>query len=317
MDFIEEKTPNGFMIKILFNKWQFLAFDKKGKPIYTDQDGRSLVHKVPIILFVGSTMQKVRDFDKEYSMLKIRNGSMVVPYIDTRTNEKKYFFLSIDKSLDMIPVRMICVGSIVQLIREIDMSLNPDYVIVDDNITTHDIVIIKGRYKVDDVIYIELVNNQFLNERMNITIDDKEINLNTLSTNPVYLAQIHIKNMDLAKLNQLLLDFEIPAIDIEFIVNFLESMINNENEDFLITQNRRTLEDLRDSFMFYLNLLQKNDSVIREMIDSRKNIKSLPPFTTLVSKAKSLYPDKSDQLLYTEYENLIMDRREELLKVNA
>jgi hypothetical protein len=213
----------------------------------------------------------------------------------------------------MIPVRIICVANIVQLIREIDMSLNPDYVVVDDNITTHDIVIIKGRYKVEDIIYIELVNNQFLNERMDVSVDEKDINLNMLSTNPVYLAQTHLKNMDLAKLNQLLLDFEIPAIDIEFIVNFLESMIGEVESNLLVKQNRRTIIELRDSFKFYLNLLQKNDSQIRDMINSRINVKTLAPFMTLVSKVKSLYPDKSDQLLYTEYENLIMDRREELL----
>jgi len=50
------------------------------------------------------------------------------------------------------------------------------------------------------------------------------------------------------------------------------------------------------------------------MINSRSDVKMLAPFRTLVSKVKSLYPGKEDQLLYTDYENLLMERREELIK---
>jgi hypothetical protein len=317
MDFIEERTPQGVMLKILFNKWQFLAFDKKGKPVFADQEGRSLMHKVPLMIFVGESMQHVRVYDKEYSLLKIRNGTIVVPYIDVREKKKKYFFVPTEKDLDMIPMRMISVGNIVQLIREVDITMNPDYIIVDDNATANDIILIKGRYKVEEVIYIELVNNYFLNERMYVSVDDKDININTMSTNPVFLAQVHLRNMDLAKLNQLMLDFEIPAIDIEFILNFITSLLASEENNLQVAQNHRMLEDLKDSFSFYLHLLKKSDADIRDMINSRRNIKTLAPFVTLVSKVKSLYPGKEDQLLYTEYENLIMDRREEILKARV
>ncbi len=314
MDYIEEKTPRGYMIKILFLKWQFLAFDRKGKPFYADHEGRSLVHKVPLILFVGSTIQKVREYDKKYTMIKIRDGSMIIPYKDVRDNKKKYFFITTDKTLDMIPVRIITSGSIIQLVQNVDVSMAPDYVVVDDNITTNDIFLIRSRYKIDDIIYIELVNNYFLNERMDVPDSEQFQNINMMSTNPVFLAQIHLRNMDLAKLNQLLLDFEIPAIDIEFIVYFIEMILEGDENDSSILQHRRMLEELRDSFKFYLFLLQKSDTDIRGMINSRNNVKTLAPFRTLVSKAKSLYPGKEDQLLYTEYENLIMARREDLIK---
>ncbi|MBN1533071.1 MAG: hypothetical protein JXA20_10450 [Spirochaetes bacterium] len=314
MDFIEEKTPQGYMIKILFLKWQFLAFNRRGKPIYADQEGRSLVHKVPLIVFVGSTIQKIREYDRDYSMLKIRDGVIVVPYRDVRDNRKKYFFISTDEVLDMIPVRIISSGSIIEMIREVDVTLEPDYVVVDDNITTNDIVLIKGRYKVRDIIYIELVNNYFLNERMITPPEEKMSNINMMSSNPVFLAQVHLRNMDLAKLNQLLLDFEIPAIDIEFIVNFIETVLEDAPNNASIAPNQRMLEEMRDSFKFYLFLLQKSDGDIREMINSRKDVKTLAPFRTLVSKVKSLYPGKEDQLLYTDYENLLMERREDLIK---
>lgn len=317
MDYVEEKTPRGILIKILFKKWQFLAFDRKGKPVYTDQEGRSLVHKVPLIIFIGSTFGIVRDYEKKYLLLKIRNGSIIVPYIDNRDKMKKYFFIPTDKTIDMIPVQMLLVNNVAQLVRDVEIDMEPDHFVVDDGITSNDIIIIKSRYKVEDIIYIELVNNYFLNERMDVIVDEKQVNINTMSSNPVYLAQIHLRSMDLAKLNQLLLDFDITALDTEFIVYFLEDLLNNQKENPEVRLNRKMLEDLRDSFKFYLYLLQRSDHEIRDLINSRTNVKTLAPFGTMISKVKSIYPGNEEQLLYTEYENMIITKKEELQKAPA
>ena len=47
--------------------------------------------------------------------------------------------------------------------------------------------------------------------------DDREklLNLNMMSNNAVFLSRIHMRNMELSKINQLLLDFELTALDTE------------------------------------------------------------------------------------------------------
>ncbi len=312
MNFIEEKTPKGYLLKIFFDKWQFLAFDKKGKSIYVDKECRSLLHTVPVIIFVGSTFDIKREYDRGYVLLKIRNGEIVVPYRDVRDLKTKFFFLATDKEMDAIPVRMMLVHDVAQMVREIDVSIQPDYVVVDDAVTPNDVIIIKNRYKVNEIVYVELANNYFLAERLQIPDSDRVMNINMMSSNPVFLARIHLRSMDLAKINQLLLDFEITALDTEYILSFIQDLLDKEESDPVVQKNKAMLLDLLNSFRFYHSLLQKDEASIKEMIEATRDIKKLTPFRTLVSKVKAMYPGAEEQKLYTVYENILYDKLEEL-----
>lgn len=312
MNFIEEKTPKGYLLKIFFDKWQFLAFDRRGKSIYADSEGRSLLHTVPVVVFIGTTFDIKRDYERNYILLKIRDGSILVPYRDLRDRKTKYFFLATDKEMDAIPARMMIVKDVAQMVREIDASIQPDYVVVDDAITPNDVIIIKNRYKVNEIIYIELANNHFLAERLQIPDTDRVMNLNMMSGNPVFLTRIHLRTMDLSKINQLLLDFEITAPDTEYIMSFLREALDSAEGDPAQQKNIPVLLDLVNSFKFYHSLLQKDETLIKLMIDSTTDLKKLTPFRTLVSKVKAMFPGAEAQKLYTVYENILYDKLEEL-----
>ena len=312
MNFIEEKTPKGYLIKILFDNWQFLAFNRQGKSIYADKEGKSLLHEVPVLVFIGTTFEIKTEFDREYSLLKIRDGAIVVPYLDLKDNRTKYFFLETDKEMDAIPVRMMQVNDVAQMVRDMDVDVRPNYVIVDDTVTPNDVIIIKNRYKVDEIVYVELANNYFLAERLQIPEPEQAVNINMMSSNPVFLARIHLRTMDLSKINQLLLDFEITALDTEYILSFLQSALESADTDPLMMKNKPMLLDLLNSFKFYHGLLEKNEQEVREMIDSISDVKKLTPYRTLVSKVKAMYPGAEEQKLYTVYENIVYDKLEEL-----
>ncbi len=312
MNFIEEKTPKGYLLKIFFDKWQYLAFDRRGKSIYADKECRSLLHQVPVIIFVGATFDIKREYDRGYMLLKIRNGEIVVPYRDHRDLKTKFFFLAADKEMDAVPVRMMHVNDVAQMVRDIDVTVQPDYVVVDDAVTPNDVIIIKNRYKVNEIVYVELSNNVFLAERLQIPDSDRVMNINMMSSNPVFLARIHLRTMDLAKINQLLLDFEITALDTEYILSFIQNLLDNEESDPSVQKNKAMLLDLLNSFKFYHSLLKKDEESITKMIDSTTDIKKLTPFRTLVSKVKAMYPGAEEQKLYTVYENILYDKLEEL-----
>jgi hypothetical protein len=198
------------------------------------------------------------------------------------------------------------------MVRDMDASVHPDYVAVDDGITPNDVIIIKNRYHVENIIYVELANNYFLSERLQYSDSDQVVNLNMLSANPIYLAGIHLRAMDLAKINQLLLDFDITALDTEYILSFIQKAIDSAGNDPLVEKNRPVLDDLLNSFKFYHSLLQKNEAAVKAMIDSTADPRKLTPYRTLVSKVKAMFPGPEEQKLYTLYENYIFDKLEAL-----
>jgi hypothetical protein len=312
MNFVEEKTPKGFLVKIFFDNWQFLAFDRRGKSIYADKEKRSLLHAVPVMIFVGMSFDLARDWERDYRMLKIRDGVMIVPYLDNRDGKTKYIFLETDRELDAVPARIMHVGDVAQMVREIDIGVSPNYVIVNDAVTPNDVIIIKNRYKAGDIIYSELANNCFLAERMQIPEADDIVNLNMMSANPVYLSLIHLRNKDLAKINQLLLDFEINALDTEYILSFIRGEMEKAESEPGMAKHAPMLHDLLNSFRFYHSLLEKDEEGIKGMIDSTTDLKKLTPYRTLVSKVKAMFPGPEEQKLYTVYENILFDRLEEL-----
>lgn len=316
MDYVEEVTPRGLHLKIMLNNWQFLAFDRKGKSIYVDREGRRLLHRVPLIIFVGKSFSVRKEYERDYSLLKVLNGFVVVPYRDVLNKITRYIFIPVDKKVDLMPARLLLVPDLAILVKTVEVELAPDHFIVDESITSNDEVVIKARFQVDEVIHAETANNYSLAKTARSPESaDAEVNLNILSTNPVFLARIHLRSMELSKVNQLLLDFDLTALDTEYILKFIENVVDEGDTD-AVGRRMGMLEELRDSFRFYMYLLQRNTAEVGAMVDRTESLKNLSTFMTLISKAKSIFPGQDEQILYTEYENLVVDRREVLKGVS-
>jgi len=312
MDFVEEKTPSGNLLKIFLQKWQFLVFDKKGSSIYIDREGTSPLHRIPLMVFIGRNFQVKHDYNREYSLVKVRKGVMIIPYLDLQDRKTKYIFIFTDKRLDLMPVRIMSVPGVADMVKEIDVSMNPEYIIVDRSVTLNDIVVIKNRYKINDVIHLEQANNYSINEGVKYIQREESYNLNVMSNNPVYLAGIHLKSMDLSSVNQLLLDFDLTALETEFILSFIDKKIKAADESLLSVRNRPMLQNLKTSFTFYLDLLQQKHEEIEAFINAIDERKNLASFRTLVRKVKSMHPGKQEQDLYFQYEKLIIEKQESL-----
>jgi hypothetical protein len=311
MDFTEEKTPSGKLIKILFKKWQFLAFDRMGKSIYTDREGKSLLHKIPLLVFLGSTLDFKHDYDKEYYLLKIRNGEMILPYLERASRKTRYLFIPVEKDLDMIPVRMIRVNDVAEMVKEYDASLKPDYVIIDEKITSNDIIIVLNRYKIEDENIIPAPMSDPEPRYLDDPDLDLRTNLNIMSENPVYLAIVHLRSSDYSRIYQLLLDFELTALDTEYILNFINSKIDGMKESDK-SNSAVILKNLQNIYSFYHYLLRKSDDDVKKMITECRNPKQMTSYRTLISKVKVQYPGSEEQILFTEYENILLEKWDEI-----
>jgi len=60
--------------------------------------------------------------------------------------------------------------------------------------------------------------------------------------------------------------------------------------------------------------MNRDDSSVRGMIDASNLIRQLTPLKTLVMKAMSIHPGKEEQQLYSEYINLIEEKRKLIAK---
>jgi hypothetical protein len=311
MDFAEEKTPSGYTLKILFKKMKFLVFNSRGESFSSDSEGRSLLHKLPNTVFLGNIFLIERDFLKEYSLLKVRDDTIILPYRNITEKKRKFLFIHYVTSVDVIPMKIVMVKSYSLMLKDIPSDTDIDYLIVDESLSETEISVIASRYRPGEIIKVTTDKSETQKE----TAEEKEsdyISINTMSDNPVFLATYHLKNMALSNLNQLLLDFDISAFDTQFIIYFINDILENKKTDSEVIRNKPMLSDLKNAYEFYLALIIRDNRFLNEKIESETDFRKLSPYKTLVSKVRSTNPGRDDQLLYTEYENLILEKEEAL-----
>ena len=302
MNFIEEKTPKGFIIKIMFGNWNFSIFGSKGETIYLSDENKASANPVPSIVLIGNTFLLKRNYHADYYMLKVKNGNVLIPYKDILEDRLKYAEVKYNCNIDMVPAKIIKFKNMAEMIHDIDIQSAPDIVCVDNSIPEYEVIIIKQRYKIDEVYKLR-------NEDVNVpsTQRARNINLNMISSNIVFLAIIHIRNIDISKMNQLMLDFEITEFEIEYILTLIKEAYIRDNID---ERSRYMLESLKEAFTFYSHLLVRNDEAIRKMIESQNDESRAAFLKTLVMKINMLYASETDK--YSEYEIMLLNKIEEL-----
>ena len=311
MDFAEEKTPSGMTLKIMYKKGMFLLFNEKGESIYADFDGRSLLHKTPKVVFIGTSFSVERDYDREYTLLKISENKIILPYRDMIEKKRKYIFLDTEIQADMLPSEIRIVSGYSSMLRDIPSDMEIDYIITDASINETEIAVITSRYKPGRII-INPSSSALTDSGPKQGKEFEYTSINTMSDNPVFLALMHLKRMSLSSLNQLLLDFDISALDIKYIIYFIDDFLEKRGAEADVQKNLNMLSDLKNAFTFYLALIQRDEETVKEKINSETDPKKLSPYQTLVSKVRSMNPGRDDQLLYTEFENLVLERKEHI-----
>jgi len=312
MNFAEEKTPAGFTLKMMYSKMKFLVFNNKGESVFADKEGRTLLHRMPNIVFVGSTFEIERDYDREFFLLKVRNNHIVLPYRDIVEKKRKFIFINYFSTVDLIPAIITHIRGYSSMLKNIAPNIEIDYLIYDETITDIEISVLVSRYKPFELINASKKKSEIAApETREIPKELDLVNINTMSDNALFLASFHLKNMALSNLNQLLLDFEIPAFDAQYIIHRINDILEGKSAEDLVI-NRSMLIDLKNSFEFYLALIERDEDKIKNILSAETDAKKLAPYRTLVSKVRAMNPGKEGQLLYTEYENMLIDRIEEL-----
>lgn len=305
--FIKESTPAGYTIKIMPSSWQFIVFDEKGNSVDIHENSPKLTYSLPIIIFIGENFKISRDYSKEYHLLKIRNGSMIIPYREKGDKITRYAFAATGIKLDLVPVRIVNKTSLSVMMKEIDAKTVPDWLLIDNSVSDNDLYIIKRRYHAENIIRTAQKETHIEEEGKDT--GDHFYNLNILSQNPVFLTASHLRSMDIANLNQLILDFELTPIDLEAIIRYIDIYLNDPN---VAARNKDGLQTLKLLSNFYLQLLLRNDNEINELIENESNSSRLYSFEALVMKVKMLLLGSSDVDIITAYEEKLKNKGMEL-----
>ncbi|MDZ4726382.1 MAG: hypothetical protein SH817_09500 [Leptospira sp.] len=271
----ERKTPGGFLVKVRLSKMTYVVFTESGPEVPKGAKNNSIVSVVPKVGFFGTDFDLSHFHLGELSFVNVKAGKMVIPYQHGFSNEIKTIYLGTGSQSDALPVVIQHFKTKEALMQAWEKGEQVQYLVVDEEIPRSDMVTFKIRYPSLNILVIKKRINTSAEsqaakpignsdsdkgivdyDKVRATDVAKNANLNMYSENPVFLARIHLRNVELDKVKQLLLDFKLSAEDVTFIRTFLEVMIKNEYQKPELEKLKPQLIALNEAFRLSVLILE-------------------------------------------------------------
>jgi len=276
----ERRTPGGFLIKVRLAKMTYVVFSESGPEVPKGAKNNSIVVTVPKVAFFGEEFRVGHFHLGELAFVNVKAGKMVIPYQHGGSNEIKSIFLGTGSASDALPVVIFHYPTKEDLMRAWESGEHPHFLVVDEDIPRSEMVTLKIRYPQLNILVIKkklgateskaaspapAPNQGSSGQGEGKSIVDysrvraadvaKSSTVGSFSENPVFAARIFLRNLELDKVKQLLLDQYLSPQDVGFIRTFLEVMIKNENNKAELKSIRDKLTALNEAFRLSLFIL--------------------------------------------------------------
>ena len=303
---IEEKTPKGYVFKINTVKRQYVLFNQKGELIYSDENKTKPFHSMKTIVFIGVHPGDVA-IKQPYQLFKIQNASIIIPYM-LENNTRHYIFIPSDSYLDLIPCMVEYANDIASFISFVKKGIMPDFIIINSELSNDDSAMIQSLCPSS---HVEIAGQSVEppNNDSKRAVDAGNIDINLLSNNPVFLARVHLRNLDLPRVKQILLDMDLSESDAQYIIAFLNTMLQHSQKEEL-HKHLEKLNELKHAYEFYYYCIAHDDHNVKQLIE-KADKKDLVTFQTLIQKVKLLFPTKEENLRFVDFENYIWEKNNE------
>lgn len=282
----ERKTPAGYLVKVRLNKMTYVVFTPKGPEVPKGAKSNSIIVTVPRVVFLGDDFSLSHFRMGELSFVNVKSGKLVIPYQHGGSRDIKTIFLNSGSESDVLPVIIYHFQDVKEVITSVEKGLEFHHIVADESLKRTDMVTLKIRYPSVNILIlkkkistiVESKNTKSEEEYNARPIIDTEkaraaelvssnSNLNMYSENPVFLARIHMRKMELDKVKQLLFDFNLRSEDIIFIRTFLSVMIKDETQKDPNSVDLEKLKSLDEVFRLGIMIIDQNEEKFEQELE--------------------------------------------------
>lgn len=279
----ERKTPSGFLVKVRLTKLTYVVFTPKGPEVPKGAKSNSIIVPVPRVVFLGDDFNLSHFRLGELSFVNVKAGKLVIPYQHGGSRDIKTIFLNSGSESDILPVIISHYNFVKDIIHATEQGTEFHHIVADESLLKNDMVTLKIRYPTVNILILKKkinvayeskvatnvvaeIKNEFVTPVVDADIAraadmaSTGSNLNMYSENPVFLARIHLRNLELDKVKQLLFDFNLKEEDILFIRTFLDVMIKNVNNKEELITNKDKVKVLDEIFRLAVLIINHNEA---------------------------------------------------------
>lgn len=282
----ERKTPAGFLVKVRLDKMTYVVFKPMGPEIPKGAKNNSIIVPVPRVVFLGEDFNLSHFRFGEMCFVNVKASKLMIPYHHGNSRETKFILLNSGSESDNLPVIVNHYITVKELIHAAEQGEEFHHIIADESLVKNDMVTLKIRYPNVNILILKKkiitvhdskVKQDAPREQTNETpvvdaekarVNDlTDTNLNTHSQNPVFLARVHLRKLELEKVKQLLFDFNLKTEDIDFIRTFLDVMIKNVNGKEDLEEGKEKVKTLDEIFRLANQIINRNEQEFEIELD--------------------------------------------------
>ncbi|MBE7413435.1 MAG: hypothetical protein L6Q54_06535 [Leptospiraceae bacterium] len=315
----EKKTPAGFLVKVRLAKMTYVVFTSRGPEIPKGSKNNSIIVPVPRIVFLGEDFDLSHFHTGELSFVSVKAGKMVIPYQHGGSKEVKTIFLNSGSGSDILPIIIYHFKKTQDFIVGSELNNEFHHLVIDEDFPRQEMVSLKIRFPTLNILIIKrkIVAQAKDSSAENSVTTEKDVvnsdkvratdiiasgsNLNMYSENPVFLARIHLRNMELDKVRQILLDFKLTQEDVVFIRTFLTVMLKNENNKEELRANKEKIQILDEIFRLAILIFQKEVLEFEVELDKGFSKEVANMIYALLEKSQEETTNEEDGIMFWEW----------------
>ncbi len=229
----ERKTPGGFLIKIKPTRHLCIVFQNNVPEV--PRTGGSMEQAIPCLMFIGRSFDPVLKLGT-VSLVQSRGGKIAIPYKIKSSDQIRYLTLACHSASDQFPVQVQLYESIKQFLSKEAAGHPYRYMVLDPDVQRVDMVALKVN---QPEAHLLLLEKEKLADETPAVTDQTKIRASDLlksgthgelAGNPVFLARLYLRDLELKKVKDMLTEKILTGDEIQFIRTFLKIMINNDQK---------------------------------------------------------------------------------------
>ena len=312
---IEMKTPAGFLVKVKAEKESCIVFNQDNEPEVVGEGGQSensMDQAVPGVLFIGKLFRMVLG-TQGYVLARNQGYKLKIPYRLDPGAELRHLSLTCHSSSDQFPIKLRHAESVKTFISQESVGEVFRYMVLDSGVTRIDLVNLRSRYPDAQIVVIK--GNKSYTPRQTETkatrVNDDQVRASDLvkndqagemSKNPVFLARLYLRNLELEKVKGLFLRFQMTNEEIQFVRTFLDIMIRNEHNKEELTSSRAELEKLNEVYRLGAMIAADNKIGFDGELDKGVEKAIARDISAIVALYREKAASKDDEIQYWEWE---------------
>jgi hypothetical protein len=234
---------------------------------------------------------------------------MSVPYRYLPSREQKNLRLRCPSASDQFPAYIFWYASVKEAYSVLMRKAKNQFVILSPNIPKIDLITLNVKFPNVKILILhpsesEIQADAAVKSQAEIRAADlfKTGGAESLTGDPVFLARIHLRNLDLEASRDLIIQYNLTLDEIQFIRTFLTAMVRNERNDKDLIAAKEELISIDEMYRLAAILMKDEKRVFDAELDRGMRSRTASFLIPVVIKLRKNAKNKDDEIYLWECE---------------